>query len=108
MYINPEQPLGRQSQPIRRALSAIGAAATEDDLEKFGSSSDCGLRGSRMAKASRHTAQATASSSNAVIHTAKWVAAGSLTQPFSWTRTIPHQLSGPSETNKNQKTGTNK
>ena len=35
MYINPERPLGRQYQPIRRALSAIGAAAIEDNLEKL-------------------------------------------------------------------------
>ena len=34
LYINPERPLGSQYQPIRRAQSQIGAAATEDDLEK--------------------------------------------------------------------------
>ena len=35
MYINPERPLGRQHQPIQRAQSQIGAAATEDNLEKL-------------------------------------------------------------------------
>ena len=35
MYINPERPLGLQYQPIRAGLSEIGAAATEDDLEKL-------------------------------------------------------------------------
>ena len=35
MYINPERPPGRQHQPIRRAVSAIGAAAIEDNLEKL-------------------------------------------------------------------------
>ena len=71
MYINPERPLERQYQPIRRTLSAIRAAVTEDDLEKSAASSDCGLRESRMTRASRHKGQATASSSNAVVHTAK-------------------------------------
>lgn len=35
MYINPERPLGRQYQPIRRALSATGAVAIKDNLEKL-------------------------------------------------------------------------
>ena len=35
MYINPERPLGHQYQPIRCALSDIGAAAIEDNLEKL-------------------------------------------------------------------------
>ena len=35
MYIKPERPLGRQYQPIQCVLSAIGAAAIEDNLEKL-------------------------------------------------------------------------
>ncbi len=35
MYINPERLLGRQHQPIRRALSELGAAAIEENLEKL-------------------------------------------------------------------------